>query len=159
MADTTTRRTGAIDAVLRPVAYGYCLMTDKDLVVTSGLRTPKKQAHEMYKKARHNESALYRLYSKHELLTPILLAYDEKTTAGAGEQATVDAMTAVIQAQVNKYQYISRHLTGHAFDVRNKSMNSCEKEVFEAMVKLVLGSTQDHLIKNEAGEPHFHVQF
>ncbi|MGO9265982.1 MAG: peptidoglycan-binding domain-containing protein [Candidatus Binataceae bacterium] len=152
-------RTGAIDAVLRPVAYGYYLMTDKDLVVTSGLRTPAKQAHEMYKKARQNKSALSRLYSKHELLTPILKAYEEKAKAGAGEHATIDAMAAVIQAQVNGRAYISRHLTGHAFDVRNRTMNHCEKEVFEAVIKLVLGSTQGHLIENEAGEPHFHVQF
>lgn len=150
--------TGPIRDVLRPIAYGYYLLTGKDLVMKSGLRKPETQARLMYEKAKRGSSALG-IYNW-TLRKPIEDAYEEKTKASAGEQATIDAITAIIQAQMNRHDYISKHLTGRAFDVRNRTMNRCEKEVFEAVVKVVLGSTHGHLIGNEpGGPPHFHVQF
>ena len=109
----------------------------------------------MYYKARRNPST-FRDYKEPRLSGPIEEAF-KTSSARAGEEATVAAMAAVIQAQVNKGQYISEHLTGRAFDVRNRTMNGCEREAFELMINLVLGPR--HLIKHElGGEPHFHVQ-
>src|SRR5208283_2140703 len=50
--------TGPIRDVLRPIAYGYYLLTGKDLVMTSGLRKPETQARLMYEKAKRGSSAL-----------------------------------------------------------------------------------------------------
>ena len=114
----------------------------------------------MYKKAKNDPSHGLDIYADHPLRNQIEKVYKEKTDARAGEQATIDAITATIQAQMNRHQYISNHLIGRAFDVRNRTMDRCEKEVFEAVVKLVLGSGSGHLLKHElGGEPHFHVQF
>jgi len=125
-------------------------------VVTSGVRTPKEQATLMYKKAKSGPYALS-IYNA-TLSKPIEDAYKEQIKAGAGEQVTIDAMTIVIQAQVNGRAYISRHLTGRAFDVRNYTMSGCEREVFEKVLAVVLPSGK--LIKTEpGGQPHFHVQF
>jgi hypothetical protein len=65
-------------------------------------------------------------------------------------------MAAVIRGQVNKRKYVSRHLTGYAFDVRTPE----DRRAFEQVVQEVLGSVGSHLIEDEAGgERHFHVQF
>ncbi len=143
---------------MRPLAYGYYLLTGEGLVVTSGVRKPKEQASLMYEKAERDASALSSLYSNPDLLGPIVKAYEEKTEAGAGKQATIDAMAAVIQDQVNQGKRISSHLSGRAFDVRNNTMSGCEKEAFEKVFRVVFVSAK--LIKTEPGsEPHFHVEF
>ena len=90
--DSTVNLNG-LAAVLRPLGYGYYLLTGKDLVVTSGLRKPETQARLMYDKAKRSFNA-FSIYNP-TLSDPIKDAYDEKTKAGAGEQATIDAMTAV----------------------------------------------------------------
>ena len=87
-------------------------------------------------------------------------AYDNAHKAGTGERGEVEAMAAAIREQVNKGEYVSKHLSGYAFDVRSRIMSDCEKKSFEAVIKEVLGSADSsHLLTNEPGEPHFHVQF
>ncbi|HVA80293.1 MAG TPA: hypothetical protein VNF29_05165, partial [Candidatus Binataceae bacterium] len=152
--------TGSITTVLTKIAYGYYLLTGRELEVTSGLRTADEQAREMRKKAQYGEVRFLGLYIRHNLAEKIWEAYDKAHKAGAGEDGEVEAITAVIREQVNKGEDVSKHLSGSAFDVRNRTMNSCERDSFEAVVKEVLGSADSsHLLKNEPGEPHFHVQF
>ncbi len=142
------------------IAYGYYLLTGRELEVTSGLRTADKQAREMRKKATHGKSALIGLCKSAKLADDIWEAYDNAHKAGTGERGETEAMAAVIRDQVNKREYVSKHLSGYAFDVRNRTMNSCERDSFEAVVQEVLGSLHGHLIEREpGGEPHFHVQF
>lgn len=82
--------------------------------------------------------------------------FDDARKAGAGERGEIDAMTAVIRGQVNKREYVSRHLTGHALDVRTPE----DRRAFEQVVQEVLGSLRGHLIEDgPGGERHFHVQF
>jgi hypothetical protein len=111
----------------------------------------------MRKKARGGKSALVGLYRDHKRAEEIWDAYDKAHKAGTREDGEVEAMTAVIRNQVNKGEYISRHLTGRAFDVRTPA----DRKAFEQVVTEVLGSADSrHLLTNEHyGESHFHVQF
>ncbi len=158
--DSGVDLTRSIKGILTKVAYGYHILTGKELEVTSGLRTADKQAREMRKKAQYGEARFLGLYIRHNLAEEIWDAYDKAHKAGAGEDGEVEAMTAVIREQVNKGEDVSKHLSGYAFDVSNRTMNSCERDSFETVVQEVLGSLHGHLIRREpGGEPHFHVQF
>lgn len=100
-----------------------------------------------------------RLYLHHDLAEKIWDAYAKAHKAGAGEEGEVGAMTAVIRDQMDKGEYVSKHLTGYAFDVENQTMSSCERDSFRAAVQEVLGDLHGHLLEKEPGKPHFHVQF
>ncbi len=154
--DSGVDLTSSIKGILIRIAYGYYLLTGRELEVTSGLRTADKQAREMRKKATHGKSALIGLCKSAKLADDIWEAYDNAHKAGTGERGETEAMAAVIRDQVNKREYISSHLTGRAFDVRRPE----DRQAFEQVVTEVLGSLQGHLIENELhGEKHFHVQF
>ncbi|MGH7813077.1 MAG: hypothetical protein ACREQI_03640 [Candidatus Binataceae bacterium] len=158
-ADSDVDLTTDIKGVLIKIAYGYYILTGRPLEVTSGKRKPEKQAELMREKAEYGRRALD-IYKDQSLVEPIWEAFEKAHKAGTGNQGEIDAMAAVIRDQVNQGEYISKHLTGHAFDVRNRTMNSCEKDSFRAVVDEVLGSLHGHLLEHEhGGPPHFHVQF
>lgn len=138
--------------LLGRIADEYYWETGAELVVTSGTRTPKQQADAMYKKLRRGEN-LRSLYRNAQALDEILKVYDDERRSGAGERATIDAMTRVIQAQVSRHVYISLHLRGEAVDVRSRTMSTSQRKAFEDATREVLG----HLPKHETD--HYHLQF
>jgi hypothetical protein len=158
-----TQNSGVVlpDSIRQPltkIAYGNFILTGNELTVTSGLRTPEKQAGLMYEKARHGKKALG-VYKSGKMVDDIWTAYENARKAGTGERGAIDAITAIIRDGMNRHEYISKHLTGHAFDLL-KSTHRCDIESFEAVVKAVFGSVQGHLIQHEPGGPaHLHVQF
>lgn len=77
-----------------------------DIVVTSGIRTASEQASAMLSKIQRGEN-LYNLYANKGLL-------DEIMSAGK----SVGSMASVIQGQVARGSYLSRHLRGDALDIR-----------------------------------------
>ncbi len=158
--DSGVDLTSSIKGILSKIAYGYYILTGRELEVTSGKRPPEKQAALMRERARYGKSALVGLYRSTKLVDAIWEAYDKAHKAGAGENGEVEAMTAVIRDQMSNSEYISKHLTGYAFDVKNQTMNNCEKEAFKAAVQEVLGSLHGYLLEDEhSGPQHFHVQF
>jgi hypothetical protein len=106
----------------------------------------------MYRKLRRGEN-LRSLYKNHRALEEILSVYQDERRSGAGERATVDAMSRVIQTQVSRHDYISLHLRGQAVDVRSRTMLSSQKEVFKKACREVLG----HEPLKEADR--YHLQF
>jgi len=92
-------------------------------------------------------------YRNREAYNELFGAYEHARRSGASDQATVDAMTRVIERQVSEGDYISLHLMGEAVDVRSRSMTALQREAFEQTVQRVLG----HSALVETG--HYHVQF
>lgn len=137
---------------LERIATLYYRETGVDFIVTSGTRTPAAQADAMYRKLRRGEN-LRSLYSNHRALDEILNVYDYDRRSGASERATIEAMSRVIQTQVSKHVYISRHLDGKGVDVRTRTMSSSQKEVFQKACRQVLGQGP---IKEA---DHYHLQF
>lgn len=138
--------------VLGRIAKEYYRETGAELVATSGTRTPASQADAMYKKLRRGEN-LGSLYRNTQALGEILAAYEHERRSGASERATVEAMSRVIQKQVSRQVYISRHLRGEAVDVRSRTMSSSQKDAFDDATRRVLG----HRPKKETD--HYHLQF
>ncbi len=135
--------------VLNRLGYLYYLWTAKRITVTSGTRTPREQAEAMYDNWYYHRNEDTR-YIDQEAESEIHEAYENSLRDG--RNATVDAMTGVIENQVQHRRYISRHLMGRAVDVRTRDMSTEEHRVFDALARnLGLDPLRE--------EDHEHLQF
>lgn len=105
----------------------------------------------MYKKILAHDPGIY---TNHKAASEIKAAFDLAQSHGKKEAETIQAMTKVIENQINAKVFISRHLTGKAFDVRNTDMNSKQQNSFKQVVQKVGGAT----VLPEGKPPHFHIQ-
>jgi len=140
-------------STLRRIAQSYYMRTCGKLRAHSGRRTPHEQAKAMWKNLYHNRNRNVH-YRNQQAYSEINEAYLEGSRSGAGEKATVDAMTRVIEQQVKNGTYISLHLKGEAVDILPNTNPPLQPKVLEEVVKELLGP--GHCIPEE---DHFHIQF
>lgn len=140
-----------MEHVLDRVAREFHRRTGRGIVVTSGTRSSAEQAEAMYDKLRLGQR-LTRLYRDFDAASEIEAAYRAHRRRGRG--ACVAAMARVIDAQVRRGLYISRHLQAGACDVRSRDMSRRERRVFEQIVR---GVPEVSLL-DEGVPPHFHLQ-
>ena len=139
-------------SVLTRIADEYYTRTCGRLEITSGTRTPTGQAQAMWENISHNRSTRVQ-YRNRRAYDEIYNAYLQASRSGANERDTVEAMTRVIEQQVSRGEYVSRHLQGEAVDVRSRTMTPLQKRAFEEAVNVVLGGAP--LVE----EDHYHLQF
>ena len=137
-------------AKLSQIGQAYQQKTGKTMQITSGTRTPYKQAGAMFTKIQLGDS--FSEYKNRAALSEILSAYKQAKTAGKSSEQAKQAMAQTIQNQVDRGVYISRHLRGGAADVSIIGLN---QSAFREAVKSVTG--QEPLY--EGKPPHFHLQF
>lgn len=135
-------------AVLKKIAREYYEKTGKDMVVNSGTRTPRSQAKAMYDNLHKRVNLVH--YTDQKAYKEILKAYHDNVRSG--ESVTVDAMTRVIEAQVSRHEYISRHLRGRAVDVLINDMSSDQLSVFIQAAHHARAQTLPET-------NHYHLQF
>ena len=140
--------------VVREIAYHYWLWTGEDFTVISGARDSRGQADAMFHnwKVGQNPFAVYRDTQR---LEEILDAYNEGLDSGESDEQIIERMAAVIEKWRRQGIYISNHLTGRAFDVSYRGMNTEQRAAFREAVKEVLGDL-DKAMPPERG--HLHVQ-
>lgn len=141
----------AVEKKVNEIADAYFNLTKKKIVVTDGTRTAAQQAVQVLNKILENELTIY---TNAKAAKEIKVAYDLATSQGKSRADTLKAMTAVIESQIGRGVYISRHLTGRAFDVRNKDMTPKQQTAFKQVAQTVGGVT----VLPEGKPPHFHVQ-
>lgn len=134
------------------IADEYFRRTGKNLRVTDGTRTAHDQARQIYNKIQLNDTGIYRDQTS---LAEIRRAYDAGVRAHKSRAQIVNDMAAVIQAQVDRGVYISRHLRAGAVDVSVRGMTAADEREFRASVAAV-GGTE---VLRETRPPHFHLQF
>ncbi len=134
------------------VANGYYTKTEKDIVITSGTRTPAGQAAAMFRKLKLGDDLSD--YVNRQAAKEIKDAYQAGESAHQSDADIRAAMTRVIEAQVARGTFISRHLTGNAFDVRIEGLSAAEREALEAAAK-----ASGAKVLLESKPPHLHVQF
>ncbi|MEZ4433253.1 MAG: N-acetylmuramoyl-L-alanine amidase [bacterium] len=137
-----------VEAEVDEVADAFFAQSGRDIVITSNMRTPMQQADAMYPKFSSGE--VWRLYRNRNLLNEINAAY--VNARGQPKTVVVDAMTRVIQSQVERGAYISRHLKAGAIDVRSKTLSAREIEIFMRVVR-----EQGHHVIKEGD--HLHLEF
>jgi peptidoglycan hydrolase-like protein with peptidoglycan-binding domain len=138
--------------VVKEVAYHYYLWTGESFRVTSGKRTPERQAEAMYNNRRSGKLAHYK---DQIAFQEILEAYAREEPAGASQQEIVEAMAGVIA----QHPDISRHLSGRAFDVSMHGKSHEQVAAFMEAVKEVFGSVGNHMPEDPRKAGHLHVQF
>lgn len=146
LSDNARERVGLI-------ADEYFRRTGNNLRVTDGTRTAHDQARQIYNKIQLNDTGIYR---NQTALAEIRRAYDAGVRAGKSRAEIVNDMSAVIQGQVDRGVYISRHLRAGAVDISVRGMTAADEREFRASVAAVSNDTS---VLRETRPPHFHLQF
>ena len=113
--------------------------------VTSGARTPEEQARAIYA----NQTAA----------AEVQAAYDLARKSGAGMTDAVASMSKVIQGQVGRGVYISKHLTDMAIDI--STLSADQKVLARDKLGILFSIIEKNggKILQESKPPHLHVQF
>lgn len=144
---------------LNLIGEQYFKKTGKKFNVNSGTRTPYRQAEAMFIVIQSGDSNLS-LYNR-DRVNPILDAYKTSKAAGKSREEIIQAMTAVIQDQVNNKIYISNHLKAGAIDIDINGegeiapMSSTEKKI---MIEIAIKVTGGQAFE-EKSPPHIHIQY
>ncbi|HKN84611.1 MAG TPA: hypothetical protein VJW17_14280 [Pyrinomonadaceae bacterium] len=141
----------AVEKKVNEIADVFFDLTKKKIVITDGNRTAAHQAVQVYKKILAHDLTIY---TNHKAASQIKAAFDLAQSQGKTNAEIIQAMTRVIENQMKAKVFLSRHLTGKAFDVRNTDMNSKQQNSFKQVVQKVGGAT----VLSEGKPPHFHVQ-
>ena len=138
-------------AALQRIATRYHARTGRRIHVTSGTRSPREQARAMYAKLVRGQR-LTQLYRDYEAAAAIQQAYRSHRQRGASR--CVAAMAEVIERQVSRGCFISRHLVASAADVRSRDMTRRQRRIFRQVVREVGGVS----LLQEGTPPHWHLQ-
>ncbi len=134
------------------VAAIYHAKTKRTLEVTSGYRSPSRQAAAMYGKLVAGGSLA--IYKNQALVAPLMKAYREGRKKRWQRERIIAAMASVLADQVERGHYLSRHMRGRAFDLRSSGMTGRQREALRAAIAEVGGMR----VIYESKPPHFHVE-
>lgn len=143
--------TPAIEKKANEIADAFFAQTKKNIVITDGVRTAADQAARVLAKIKANDLSIY---LNQKAAQEIKRAHDVAVAAKKPQPEVLKAMTAVIAEQIKRKVFISKHLTGRAFDVRNLDMTSKQKQIFKQVVQQTGGVS----MIEESKPPHFHLQ-
>lgn len=139
---------------LERIASRYYKATRKRLVVTGGSRTPVRQAQLMYDKLVHGDD-IVALYENKAAATEVRNAYRDAVAKRLKRKATIRAMREVIEAQMTRNVFVSKHLKANAVDVRSWNMKGRLEQALKDAVKAEAGVTM--MDERDGAEPHFHL--
>jgi hypothetical protein len=156
MANFTKKSAGvilspAVEKKVNEIADAFFNITQKKIVITDGTRTASDQALQVFNKIIAHDLTIY---TNHKAANEIKAAFDLARSQGKSKTDTLKAMTLVIESQIKNKVFISKHLTGRAFDVRNIDMTSKQQGAFKQVAQTVGGVT----VLPEGKPPHFHIQ-
>lgn len=134
------------------IAKKFYATTKKNIHITSGTRTPARQAAAMYNKLAQGDRLT--IYRNQKAAQQIRKAYDSAKRSGNSRKEIISAMTEVISLQTKAGVFISKHLKAGAVDVQSKTMSPDEKAAFQEAAKETATS-----VLLETLPPHFHLQF
>jgi hypothetical protein len=150
--DPGVKLTPALEKKMAQIANAYYVIARKDIRITSGTRSPAKQALAMFDNMKKGDRLT--VYINQTLAGQIRNAFDTAQAAGQSDQATIAAMEQVIAQQVANGQYISKHLISGAVDVSVQNMSRQDEKIFDAVAKTIAKT-----VILETVERHFHLQF
>ncbi len=148
----SVRLSPKVRAKLDDIATRYYQRTKRRVIVTSGTRTPREQALAMYYKCRRGSRL--RIYKNRAAIRPLLEVYDKGRLERWSKAKIVAGMADIIQGQVDRGVYISRHLYANAFDVRSRDMSRRNKRAFRRAAEEAGGVK----VVEERRPPHFHCE-
>lgn len=148
------RLTEANTKRLERIAARYYKATKKRLVVTGGSRTPLRQAQLMYDKLVHGDD-IVTVYENKAAATEVRNAYRDAVAKRLKRKATIRAIREVIDAQMSRNVFVSKHLKANAVDLRSWNMKGHLEQALKDAVKAEAGVTM--MDERDGAEPHFHL--
>lgn len=141
---------------LKRIAESYSKATRKRLVVTGGTRPPARQAQLMLDKLKRGEDIMA-IYENKEAAREVRAVYRDGAAKNLPRKRLLRAITEVIEAQMARGVYVSKHLRSGAVDVRSWDMTPAMEQALKEAIKKEPGVT----LMDERGsaEPHFHLSF
>ena len=141
----------ASEAKVSRIAARYFAVTGQPLFITSGTRDAHSQAGAMVDKLRDGGSLS--LYRDRAAARAIRDAIRQARKAGKGRAEMVAAAQRLIEDQMKRGIFISRHLQSGAIDVRSIGMSSKARSAFKRAAMAEPGVK----VLYERRPPHFHV--
>lgn len=139
---------------LRRIAERFHTATGRQIVITGGDRGADRQAVLMYKKLENGEDLL-KLYARDDLVKPVIAAYRAGKGSGRSKGSITRSMTQVIEEQMSRKEYLSRHLDFTAADVRSRDLTP---EQIDALMSAVRAEAGVHLVdERDSAAPCFHL--
>ena len=108
----------------------------------------------MYRKLAKGDNLL-KLYTKVRLVLEVMKVYERMKAENKSRRRIIGEMGKTIAKQVERGEYISRHLSFTAADVRSRGLTDEQVRALEAAVKAEAGARLVDERKSEA--PHFHL--
>ena len=143
-----------IAAKVEKVASEFLAKRGKRLVITDGVRTPEDQAILILAKLNSDgEKKTKSLYGNGKNIKAIIKAAKAETLP----QRRLEAVTAVIQAQVDSGKYVSKHLMDSGVDVRTSGLSKRDLKVLREIISANGGKPLPE--PNTGTGPHDHVSF
>lgn len=134
------------------VAAIYFAKTNRTLEITSGYRSPSRQAAALYNKLAVGGSLA--IYKNQSLVEPLRKAYRQGRKKRWRKERIIAAMAEVLAEQVERGIYLSRHMRGRAFDLRSSGLTTRQRSALRAAIAEVGGMRLIY----ESKPPHFHVE-
>lgn len=140
------------------IASAFLALTGKRIVLSSGVRTVKRTAElfiEMYDSPKAGVEYMRKLYGNDAAITEITDSIAQARAEGASPETVTDRVAEVIDSQIARGVYVSRHLVGGAVDVSYLNLHPAEIRLLKTLAQQVPGAR----VIDETAPPHLHLQF
>lgn len=97
----------------------------------------------------------YKIYIETAAAKAVHDAYVSGIKSGRSKEAVIESMAAVMEGQVKRGAYLSRHMRDTAVDFRTYNLTTAQKNELEAACE----KNGAKVILDEDHPPHLHVQF
>jgi hypothetical protein len=140
----------SMESRLSLLTQRYYLRTGKRLHITSGYRSPERQARAMhFNLVSYGIGYVAGTYGGRAEVWEIIKVFRENRE---DEQKAILAMTKVIQSQVKRGKVISIHIGAKAFDIRSRGAEAAN---FSVLRDVVRGMGGEVVVEKD----HYHVEF
>ena len=143
----------AIRARVEALAAAFRRETGRGLVITDGTRRPERQAELMLRNLERGDD-IVRNYANKRAARAVADAYAQARRLPRAE--LLAALAAVIRAQVQAGDYVSKHLREGAVDVRCTDLNASQRAVLKRLARARGVEVVD---ESRTPTPHYHLNF
>lgn len=146
-------------AILDKIGPLFYEKTNTKFNVNSGTRTAYRQAAAMYFK--YGKDKTFSEYRNRSAINEILEAIKKAQKDGKNKDGIIQAMTDVIQSQINRKIYISSHLKAGGIDiavVASAGVPAMSKQNKKIMIEIAKKVTGGDAFE-ETNPPHIHIQY
>lgn len=139
-----------IEPLLSRLTQKYYAATGKKLHITSGFRTPDRQARAMFfNLSKYGIEYVANTYGRSSAVWEIIRAFQKNRT---DKEEAVSEMAKIIISQIKRKIIISPHIREKAFDIRSRGREAADLSV---LMKIVSDMRGEVVVEKD----HYHVEF